>query len=74
MVVSYQKDEVKSNHVLMIENDRHVELERDERLCPFCPSFLETEEHLVCKTFAQFHGGKLYPRSSVLIVKASIMG
>ena len=45
-----------SNHDLMIEKGRHLKLKRDQRVCPFCPSLVETEEHFIlfCKTFSQF--------------------
>ena len=34
----------------------NLKLEREQRVCPFCPSLVETEEHFIlfCKTFSQF--------------------
>ena len=42
-----------SNHCLMIENGRHLNLERSERKCPFCLS-LEDETHflLECQNYS----------------------
>jgi len=39
-----------SNHELMIEKGRHQRLERQQRICPFCPNFNEDEIHflLIC--------------------------
>ena len=46
-----------SNHDLMIEKGRHLKLEINQRICPFCPgNLLEDEYHflLKCKTFSLF--------------------
>ena len=42
-----------SNHDLMIEKGRHINVVRTERFCPFCPTLIETEMHflLQCETF-----------------------
>ena len=43
-----------SNHDLMIEKGRHLNLEKTKRYCPFCPKAIETEVHFLlhCNTFA----------------------
>ena len=42
-----------SNHSLMIEKGRHLKIDRTRRFCPFCPTYIETEQHFLihCKTF-----------------------
>ena len=42
-----------SNHALMIEKGRHLKIDRTRRFCPFCPTYIETEQHFLlhCKTF-----------------------
>ena len=42
-----------SNHMLMIEKGRHLNIERTQRFCPFCPNFVEDERHflLVCNQY-----------------------
>ena len=42
-----------SNHPLMIETGRHLNLELQQRCCPFCPNIVETEQHFIlhCKTY-----------------------
>ena len=42
-----------SNHTLMIEKGRHLKLERNQRICPFCPEHVEDELHFLinCKNF-----------------------
>ena len=37
-----------SNHMLMIEKGRHLNLDINERICPFCP-FIEDECHFILK-------------------------
>ena len=43
-----------SNHPLMIEKGRHVGIHSNLRFCPFCPTEVEDEEHVLmqCKPFA----------------------
>ena len=45
-----------SNHTLMIEKGRHQGLLENQRLCPFCTTKVETEQHFImeCKTFEVF--------------------
>ena len=38
-----------SNHKLAIETGRHEGVERDERICPFCPNEVEDEVHFLLK-------------------------
>ena len=38
-----------SNHRLMIEKGRHQKIERQLRLCPFCPFEVEDEHHFLLK-------------------------
>ena len=38
-----------SNHKLAIETGRHEGVERDERVCPFCPNEVEDEVHFLLK-------------------------
>ena len=42
-----------SNHTLMIEKGRHLGLQENQRLCPFCDNKVENEHHFVieCSTF-----------------------
>lgn len=42
-----------SNHKLMIEKGRHMNLEREDRKCPFCPS-VEDENHFLlhCRIYS----------------------
>ena len=42
-----------SNHPLMIEKGRHLQIEKNIRFCPFCPHEVEDEKHflLECKPF-----------------------
>ena len=44
-----------SNHNLMIEKGRHLNIENNLRLCPFCPNAIEDEIHFItkceCKSF-----------------------
>ena len=35
-----------SNHKLMIEKGRHLNLEKEQRICPFCPN-VEDETHFL---------------------------
>ena len=43
-----------SNHDLMIEKGRHLEINKTERFCPFCTDIVESEEHFLlhCTTFS----------------------
>ena len=34
-----------SNHTLMIEKGRHQNIDKNLRLCPFCPTRIEDEMH-----------------------------
>ena len=36
-----------SNHTLMIEKGRHLNLSKDLRFCPFCPNVIEDEFHFL---------------------------
>ena len=36
-----------SNHGLMIEKGRHLNIEKNCRFCPFCPQLVETEMHFL---------------------------
>ena len=38
-----------SNHELMIEKGRHMKIEKRYRLCPFCPTEVEDEQHFLLK-------------------------
>ena len=38
-----------SNHLLHIETDRHEKIERNQRFCPFCPTYIEDEIHFLVK-------------------------
>ena len=42
-----------SNHGLMIEKGRHLQIDKSLRFCPFCPTLVESEEHflLECRIF-----------------------
>ena len=42
-----------SNHELMIEKGRHLDLQEHQRLCPFCDNKIENEQHFVieCPTY-----------------------
>ena len=44
-----------SNHQLMIEKGRHLNLDRKQRLCPFCPDSVEDEKHFLieCKAYKE---------------------
>ena len=39
-----------SNHILMIEKGRHLNIDKSIRFCPFCPNIVEDEKHflIVC--------------------------
>ena len=43
-----------SNHRLMIERGRHLNIQKDLRFCPFCSSSIEDEIHFLiqCKTYS----------------------
>ena len=43
-----------SNHALQIEKGRHSNIAKNQRFCPFCPTFVETEQHflLQCRKYA----------------------
>ena len=36
-----------SNHQLMIEKGRHLDLHRNDRIRPFCPNIIENEKHFL---------------------------
>ena len=38
-----------SNHLLMIEKGRHLNISRDQRFCPFCPNIIENEKHFLTR-------------------------
>ena len=38
-----------SNHKLSIETGRHQKIDRLKRICPFCPRYIENEEHFMIK-------------------------
>ena len=42
-----------SNHLLMIEKGRHLDLHRNDRICPFFPNMIEDEKHflITCRTY-----------------------
>ena len=44
-----------SNHQLMIEKGRHMNLAREQRFCPFCKNSIEDEIHFLieCKTYEE---------------------
>ena len=44
-----------SNHELMIEKGRHMQIEKDLRFCPLCPKEIEDETHflILCKAFIE---------------------
>ena len=44
-----------SNHLLLIEKGRHTNIERQQRLCPFCPHHIEDEFHFLIKCPAYSH-------------------
>ena len=52
-----------SNHRLMIERGRHLNIHKDLRFCPFCSSSIEDEIHFLigCKTYSS-HRLKLIDR------------
>ena len=56
-----------SNHTLMIEKGRHLNLEKNQRFCPFCPGSIETEHHffLQCKSYS--HSRKKLLNEIILI-------
>ena len=44
-----------SNHELMIEKGRHLKVDRNLRFCPFCPTKIESEKHLMLNCRAYKH-------------------
>ena len=52
-----------SNHRLMIEVGRHRGLGKEERVCPFCPNYVEDEFHflLECEIYENQRENFLYP-------------
>ena len=56
-----------SNHTLMIEKGRHLNLDKADRKCPFCLSF-EDEAHflLSCRTYSVLRGDLLISVEKVL--------
>ena len=38
-----------SNHALMIEKGRHLNIDKNERTCKFCKNKIENEEHFLIK-------------------------
>ena len=50
-----------SNHKLMIEKGRHLNISKELRLCPFCSDSIEDEIHFLirCKTYSN-HRKKLF--------------
>ena len=44
-----------SNHQLLIEFGRHKKIEKQLRVCPFCPSVIEDEVHFIT-TCPSYHG------------------
>ena len=52
-----------SNHRLMIEVGRHRGLEKEKRVCPFCPNYMEDEFHflLKCEVYENQRENFLYP-------------
>ena len=38
-----------SNHLLMIEKGRHLNISRNQRFCPFCPNIIENEKHFLTR-------------------------
>ena len=38
-----------SNHVLMIEKGRHLNVDKNLRFCPFCPGIVEDEKHFIAR-------------------------
>ncbi len=58
-----------SNHTLMIEKGRHLKLERNKRVCPFCPGKIEDELHFLigCKNFKTHRATLLNHTNNVLV-------
>ena len=58
-----------SNHTLMIEKGRHLKLERNRRVCPFCPGEIEDELHFLisCKNFKAHRANLLNYTNNVLV-------
>ena len=52
-----------SNHRLMIEVGRHSGIPKEQRFCPFCPSWVENEAHFLfcCPTYKHLRGRYLNP-------------
>ena len=52
-----------SNHRLMIEVGRHRGLEKEKRVCPFCPNYMEDEFHVLlkCEVYENQRENFLYP-------------
>ena len=38
-----------SNHALMIEKGRHLNIDKNLRFCPFCPGIIEDEQHFITR-------------------------
>ena len=38
-----------SNHLLMIEKGRHLNIDKNLRFCPFCPGIVEDEKHFITR-------------------------
>ena len=56
-----------SNHVLLIESGRHLKLDQNLRVCPFCPKEIEDEIHflLFCPTYKELRTKLLYPALNI---------
>ena len=52
-----------SNHCLLIESGRHLKLDQNLRVCPFCPNEIEDEMHflLFCPTYKELRTKLLCP-------------
>ena len=48
-----------SNHKLMIETGRHLEIKPHLRFCPFCKNVVECEIHFItgCRTYGDLRAG-----------------
>ena len=57
-----------SNHLLMIEKGRHLNIDRESRFCPFCPNSVENEIHFItqCKPY-QFLRRELFSKAETTI-------
>ena len=60
-----------SNHKLMIETGRHMNIEKDRRICPTCVTGVETDTHFLfdCPIYEDLRKSLINPKGGPTMKK-----